>query len=306
MATIAQIQTEACSSGIGKLTSPIGLMQVIAQLSNTRSVSPDNPLSPEMQDWVDRIEAAGGVQPSDATLTAAQTFYDSVTPILSKFKAICLMVPDSLTAAITPVYKTAGHDSWINSGNVSPFTGANLSINGLAGSLVTRPYLRTGVMMGGIMTQTSAGVTVYVSNNPGQDAADMGVVDGFGTCALYFEYAGDSYFDCWNAATNEISGANVANGFLSASRIGNNNSMYFANGSIAFAQLATANQAPTSPPSTQDFYVFDTNSSGTPQNDPIDRTLSFVAIHAGLTSAESEDLFDAVQAFRVAIGGGFI
>lgn len=40
MITLEQIQTELCQSEIGKVTSPVALARVIAQLSSSRSSAP--------------------------------------------------------------------------------------------------------------------------------------------------------------------------------------------------------------------------------------------------------------------------
>lgn len=309
--TIATIQSEACTSGIGRLTSPVGLLQVAAQLSNTRSnPTPVDPLSPEMRDWVNRIEAAGGVEPSAATLEAAQTFYDAILPILSKFEAINIIAPDSLIAAITPLYRASGHDSWVNNGINAPFTGSDIGLSGLASNDSDFQFLETGVGSGNLMVDTSAGISIYCTASDLVCAFDAGQFDGVSQAlTLYFSCGGFDHWDCWDQTGNRLTGLSEdAVGFLSGNRIGNDTAIYYASGPIPFTTIATGSTVPTAavnPVYDTYFYTLNNTGSGSPTGNAI-KTYSFMALHAGLTAAETEDLFDAVQALRIALGGGYI
>jgi len=250
------------------------------------------------------------------------TFWNSLNAaglIPLMINVVCF-VPDNLIAAITPFFFTLGLDPWTNVGG--NFVPADLSINGLTGDTLTKvlgsnitatnAFVNSG---GAIAAGTSGGLTVYTfTTGPAGTQIDIGA--NFNTAPQSLALSAilspgvqnTSLLDFVNHSTGRASGANAGwTGFTSGSRTsGSASSIYIANSVTAFQQLGSdANNLAGTAFGADSIGIFGYGAAGsfTPSSG---RTLSFAAVHLGLTSTQTQALFNAVQALRVAFGGGFV
>jgi len=228
-------------------------------------------------------------------------------------------VPDNLTAALTPLYKTQGSDPWTNVN----FVGGDLTVNGLTGNATTK-VLDTGVVSttawqnagNNIIAGTAGGISVYTFTvgtvSSGTDVGSSNnAPSGEIQLAVVFTPTADNhtYFDFTNQTNGRIAVANAGwKGFTSANRTtGTRSDVYIASSSTPFATLGTdvqncvGNAMPV-----QSFCCHGFKSTTGTRTPNSDRTISFAALHIGLSSAQAQSLFNAVQALRTALGGGFV
>lgn len=262
-------------------------------------------LDPVVSDWVSRVVANGGAQPSDATVQAVNTFYTGIVAAALDTKMITLNViaPDNLTAAITPLIRGPGNDPWTN----HSFISSDLAVSGLVGNGTTK-YLDTGIVPSlKFSSDADGGISWYTLTNTDVLMAEAGCRDGTGRFSSA-NCAGDgnAYFDCWNTGDGRLTSANTGwAGFMSFNRIANNDSrIYRANNTNAWAQRAIGTGTVIGSRPAVAIYVWTVNNSGTGIELTSSRRLSFVAIHHGLTSAEGSALYDLVKTLRTTFGGG--
>jgi hypothetical protein len=261
--------------------------------------------------WSAAVVANGGDAPSADTLTAIQTFYDGLftNGLLGLMKAVNCFAPDNLIAAITPLVVGVGVNPWVNTG----FVLGDLTVDGLVGD-------GDGTMGGGTKS-LDTGVPPSAAFTVGCGLSCMvSVASTTTTCYdLGAETAGTYYLDmatgwgenCYaflfDHSLSEVPGGYA--GFFSASRESvdpTHHKTYYTNsGTYAnVIQGISAVIAATGMPA-YSVAVFAKNSSGTP-NSRTDRRLSFVAIHEGLTMAQTQTLYNLVQAMRISFGGGSV
>lgn len=260
--------------------------------------------------WAAQVVTNGGAAPSSTTICAFDTFWSAVVTagIDSKMLSVNCMAPDSLIAARTPLYKTAGNALWTDA--VTPFASGDLTVNGLKSDGANK-YLKTGIIPSShIPSATSAGLTVYVTENPGSaPRGEIGCYDG-NTFLLDVDYSGLVLWDCWNFSTGagrvEVSGYANWTGFMSGNRTASNaTAVYKAKSSVPFATVGSHTGSGGSRPSSE-IFAFCIHLGGGTVSDITTRRLSFVAIHTGLTSGEAQSLYNAIQAMRTTLGGGYI
>jgi hypothetical protein len=210
-----------------------------------------------------------------------------------------------LIAALTPLIVGGGNDPWTNVN----FAGGDLTVNGLVGDGVSK-YLQTGLVPTSIYSSDlSAGMSVYLVTTTNRDQLPIGAATG-GTAAYYLgaAYSNAAYFACWNNASGQgtITAASVGwTGFTSGSRTAANAfSIYTASSTSAFGALVSGATTGGTRPNIE-IYVMANNGSGSVQLWDSSR-MSFAAVHAGLSSADTQALYNRVQALRIALGGGYV
>lgn len=262
--------------------------------------------------WVYRVGINGGAAPSQATITAMQTFVAALQTagIWTNMRTVCCFVPDNLIAAITPLVNSYGNDPWKNSGSL-PFTGGILSVNGLVGN--GSAYLDTGFLPAQhFAAYNNAGLSLCISQTSSAGAKfELAAFDGSNlTCGLWqpsgFGLTGDLYGPVagsglmafgalvntgWFISANrkdstglfgQLSGGNTANAYASLVNLGSN----------------TSNSVPA-----YSLFSHARNNKGNADSQTT-RTISFAAAHDALTLTQATALFNAVQALRTALGGG--
>jgi hypothetical protein len=216
-------------------------------------------------------------------------------------KAVCLLTPGGLTEALTPLVKVLGNDPWTNVN----FVAGDLTVNGLIGNGSSK-YLNTGVVPSAIGGANPFGLSYYTHTDPGATGFDNGSTDngtgGYGL--VYTSYSGvGANMYCW-LAIGPVAQATWT-GYASGNRVGSNGTLFQANsGTAHFAKLGPVAPGGTAP-SVQPIYVFCLNSTGAPVG-YVAKRFSFVALHEGLNASESQSLYNAVQALRTALVGGYV
>jgi hypothetical protein len=240
-----------------------------------------------------------------ATQMALNTFYGSISTIASKMIAVNCFAPDSLIAAITPLIHTAGSNPWTNHN----FVGGDIAIQGLLGNTSSK-YLDTGCNPASIYpNDNGCGFTLYSASTGSALSARMNAYNGSTMAGLYQD-SSSSYTGAYQAWDTSfvISALFPAGtfGFTSANRTASNAvAIYRANSLTAFAAGSSAGGAPGGRPNLN-LWMNCWNFNGSPSQFPVSATrYSFAAIHLGLTSGEAQTLYNAVQALRITLGGGY-
>lgn len=252
-------------------------------------------------DWQARITDAGGAAVAPATVTAVTDFWNAIIAanLESKMMEASCFVPDNLIAAITPLYRSTGFPSYSNTG----FVVGDLTVNGLLGAAGKR--LRNfSVPIGATRSLTSIGLTAYLFTNTNSGQCVVGSTDGVNQLALQ-PFNSNMLWDSWNftVGAGRASWANLWTGYLSGNRIAANDSkIYRAKSTQAHGSVASIVTSGGSFPNTE-IVFFAVNVAGASTH--VNR-VSFIGVHDGLTEAESSDFFDAIQALRTALGGGFL
>jgi hypothetical protein len=256
-------------------------------------------------DWASRVVTNGGAAPSGGTVTAISDFCDALdtSGLTSLLFGVCCFVPDSLIAAITPLIVGTGHDPWTNMG---PFVSGDLSVNGLKGDGSTK-YLMTGLIASALSSSSFCGIAAYVATDDTGNSNEVGATDGSGESELFINNGGSDYFDCWNSSSGRIH-QTLPTGFHGF-HCGNQETslgqdIYISNSTTPLYSIAHGG-AVGYPPTTE-YYVFSYNNNGSPGTPLSARRFSFLAIYKGTTLANVTALYNAVQALRVALGGGFV
>lgn len=265
--------------------------------------------------WANRVVTNGGAFPSRTTIRALDTFYRALVSasIDSKMISLCVFVPDSLKAATTPLITTAGNDPWTDTG----FSAGALTVSGLKGDGTN--YLNTGVIPSSVFaSDNDGGLTVYNCAPYTQDAsAELSVWDATSfnvnnkQMNLYCNYSdGHPYWDCYGAGTGTGRVTYTSDyyrlGYISGNRTASNSTViYQANTLRTHQTINSGSGSANANRPTHAIYCFATNLNGTSVTQISQKTLSMAAIHNGLTSSESSNFFNAIQACRISLGGGF-
>jgi hypothetical protein len=121
-------------------------------------------------------------------------------------------------------------------------------------------------------------------------------------------FSGTFFGDCfYNGGSARISVSNSSwTGFTSLNRTSSSSLVaYKANSGVGHTSIASnANVGGTLPSAS--IRCLATCNTGSIVSNWSTKRLSFAAVHLGLTSSESSAFFNAIQALRVAFGGGFV
>lgn len=268
--------------------------------------------------WSARVIANGGAAPAAATVGAAETFYQALIDagIHTKFAALNFIAPDSLIAARTPLIVGNGADPWSAVG--AGWGAGNVTVDGVQPTGTNGEYWGTGVQPSTIaaMTTGSVGLCVYRTGvtAPGADVYDFGASSEGNTniLALLTKNGGaTSEAQCWNftGGAGMFQAANTpAEGWYSMQRTAANNAkIYRANSGTAHnAAGSTVNTGGGKTSQALDFMGL--NIAGGHGFAALAAwRYSFAAIlNVGLTQSEDLALYNAVQALRTTLGGGFV
>ena len=257
--------------------------------------------------WIKTIQASGGSAPSFQTISAVNTFHRQLrnTSFYSKMKSVNCFVPDNLTACLVPLISTLGNSAWTNFNFVS----GDLTTGGLLGNGSSK-YLNTGVVP---WSETSFGLSMCVPSaiNESKYTAGAGetVMDYNKLVSWYWSFGGTTYFDCYSQTGGRISAANSAfNGYMSANRIANNDQkVYKANSGTSHTQIASGTNTSYGTRPTGPVLVYAQGAGTAVYNNLYSgQKISFMALHDGLTAAESSIFFNLIQILRKQINGGWV
>lgn len=266
----------------------------------------------------------GGAWPSQNTVTAFDTFDAAITTagIKSRLYHVNLVAPDSLTAALTPFIATFGftyygsHAHNAQAGGGTP----SLTVNGLqSGASAGTDHCTvwdTGVSPSAIPSFSAAnmGLSIYVFGPVagGTPNYNMGYVSDVAgnrpaLATGINNVSGGFSFNGLETAGIDIAFNGTGGGFVMASRTASNvHTAYQARSNLAWGSVGTGNTNNTQGPLA--------TTLGFGGNQAQENTghwygsgyrFSFWACHDGFSSADGQALFNAVQACRVSLGGGF-
>ena len=260
-------------------------------------------------DWAARVVTNGGAAVSDNTLAAVSNFCGALdaAAITVLMSAVNVFAPDNLIASITPLIVGVGVDPWTNTN----FVAADLSIQGLKGN-GSNKYLDSGVVANAAFSGTTeGGISLYntFATIPTTQSEMAGGSSATVNILLESCSGANAIFNCFSNGNGQVSGATnlpFGLGFTSGNRTtASAASIYTANSIVAFSALATSALTNIQNPQAFSIAVFAVN-----YNAVISRysgkRLSFAAIHHGLTSAQCQALYNAVQQMRQAFGGGWV
>jgi hypothetical protein len=267
----------------------------------------------EARDWANRVTINGGAAPSAGNVTAAQTFVDALKTagIWSKMISINMLAPDNAVALKTPLLKGAGSDPW---NFVNYVDGTMRTANGYKG--LNSGYAITGVQPSSAFPSAfDAGLTVYIHTGVNENYADMGVNmagDYLPAYQISTSYANDgaghlNYLlaDVNNSAYRALASNSAGVGYHSANRIAQSDFRVFkANSGVAHFELANNLNACVDKWASVTGIINLNLLAGV--GGAGSKTISFAAIHRGLTSSESQAFYNAIQALRTSFGGGYV
>lgn len=254
---------------------------------------------PDTLTWKALVITNGGATPTEATLNAMDTFVLAVAGIKSQLIWVDLVVPDSLIAAETPLYATSGLT--LSTGNGWSGT---LNTSGIsAGSSI----MRTGIDPSTIFSTSDMGLSVYCGGS-GNVLLDWGGGNG-GSCATLYGTSNPNYhIGSYGGWSMDFTTATINSGdfvYFSGNRTGTSSlTGYIANSNNSWAAHGTSSGGSGSVPSGTGDNALGWHSSGSCAGISSTSIVSFMAVHHGLSSADAQTLYNAVQAFRTTIGGG--
>lgn len=244
---------------------------------------------------------------SNATLAALDGLLTAITTggLLPKVYQLNGIVPDNIVAAMWPFLGIAGAQpaaKWTNHNFVG--VGTDLSVNGLLGNGTTK-YADTGIAPNAFATLSQGALVLYgyqVNNTGG----DLGIfTNGDGDAYLDMNQGGSSIGDIMTSTVNRIVVAPPGNGYFCISRTANNaESLYFANSLTPHAAIGNNVNVNANNPKAINIFLSCLNVNGVPTSFS-NNTISAAGLFLGISSTESQTLFNALQAYLVAKGGGF-
>ena len=270
-------------------------------------VTPLNVPDTDAANWAARVATNG----SAASQQIVKYYSDFVISLKSAsiwtkiFDMAVLVGIDSILAR-TPLKRTNGVDPWVATG-VLTFTA-----NGVHGDGNLTTHIDPGNIAASLST-ASAGLTLYAATVPTSGSFhDCGTHNTAPTDGVYLWLRNGGNINSQLGAGGG-SGVSVANpgkaGFYSANRISTtDHRVFFANSTTVFAQLGTSANAPLAMTVNQKFTLLTSWDwqAGTPTSPvPAGNVYSFLCSHNGLSAADDQSFYNAVQALLVNLGGGF-
>lgn len=279
-------------------------------------------LTPLTDAWVAQVVANGGAQPSDSTITNMKTFETGITgqTYFSKIKEASLMVPDSAIAACTPFIRTKGAVLWTLAGAGPTGPGTTPALGFMAvGANGWRSDLC--YQIGGATSNATpatifssdynVGLTVYqclFDNAHGPEGTQIGTFDSVNAFVSYALFGGNTGFACWSpGGADQMSQAwNGKYGYYSFNCSGAaRRDIYFANSTNPHSDIDISVAAVLRNRATTALLANGWNNNGV-ASPSASNWYSFLCVNEAFTATESADLFTKIQAFRVALGTGFI
>lgn len=270
-------------------------------------------VSGQVANWAARVITNGGAAVSVNTITAMNTFDLSINSgaLQSSIISMIAMVPDNLTAAITPLYKTLGNDPYTNNGYVA----GDLTTTGLTGDGVAK-YLDSGVNASNAIGP-NGGLALYVpaNYNTGTVQDDCGGFDAGAGRALEISFtlsAGNFGFSAGNYGSFLFQSSNAGPLKQLAVKMGWNNgaTRYINSGTITAGGVFTWASGNLAAGNLDHFpavsmFCGARNANGV-ANGFSNKTISFFAVVGLMDQTQTTNFCNAVQALRVALGGGFV
>jgi len=270
----------------------------------------------QIHDYATRVTTYGGSAISVGTSNALRDFRIGLDTdgLLYNMVVVNCYVPDNLVAVRLPLIYQNGFELWTN----NAFAASNLTVNGLTGDGTTK-FLGTAInpttVVQGGFSDTSAGMTILNFLAPTSSGDHEFAVNGTAANSLFslLNESGVLKFYCWKfvtvntefvAITAPSPGATWP-GYLSGNRTAANAIRldWVTNSVWNIATNGTGNQTGARTSMTN-LYAHAISGPGTVAASWSDRTISFIALHPGLTTTQSSNLWIRVFNLRTAFGGG--
>lgn len=264
-------------------------------------------------DWVERVLAAGGANPSALTKIAFSRFMDAIQAagLSDKIYLFNGIAPDSQIAMQTPLIKGNGDDSWTA---VGTFSSGNLSVNGYNFNSPTYS-MNSGVSPSGqIADMEDVGCFSYLAGyTSGANQLHMGCANAGTTIdSTYFAFssrynAAAPYTEYFRSGviTDALNSVNSITGYCSGMRNGSSVETRHANSANPFTQFDsdTVGGSPTKSSRNIHFGAALINASVLFN---CKSQLSAVGVSRYLTVTEDSFLYQAIQQMREDLGGGYV
>lgn len=272
------------------------------------------PKPPGSYTWAERV-TYNGATATAGEIAAVEAFLAGLETdnIRSKMINVLALPPSSIIACCTPVIADYGNALWTPVG----FVIGDLTVNGLKGPGTTAKYLRSGVIPSNVplLTATSGGMTIVVSDATPTTSTHEAEIGAFSSPQSFAIYRGTLGLEAevnaqlWGTTGGDRVNGNLASNteacYLSMNRIASNDlKVYKASTSVAhttFLNQTTAQTVTARP--TAEIFAF-LHGDILTLAWPTPHRISFMAIHAGLTSAESAAFYARIATLRNAFGGG--
>lgn len=282
---------------------------------------PSAGLDPVVTSWSSRVVSNGGAAPSGPYQTAVSNLVAGMKSdgIWSKMYIVNPIVPgatvgvnppsSSCWSFVTPLLVGAGTDPWKDKSGANPAATmpsngqTNITINGFQGF-----NMDTGAFPSNIWASaTNLGWSIYLyqfspGNNCYSGADDYTTPHAMRLIATNAA----SVLDC--GAQSDLNPGSFATGFISVNRSANNSlKVHFANSGVAANTQYTNTTVDNTDPRAVAFNFWFWGASNPAGGDLENRNiLSFCACHQALSLADFTLFYNRVQAFRTAIGGGYV
>jgi hypothetical protein len=271
-------------------------------------------LHPLVSEWSQTVINNGGFTPTQKTQQSLNMFINDLveSELFNKMYSINCIVPDNLTASLTPLLRYNGFEIWQNNG----FVESDLTVDGLKGN-GTNKWIDTGIIPYGIITsnEPSLGMTIYTFG----DKTELGLnyIDAYATSdgnfGIWQQTDNKKYFDGFDQNTSNgrmSSYGNSVHGYISANRgtlgSGVTQAMYWANPIVGHITAQSSSNSTLNAPPTGRIYLYVQNNDKTLSGPYSPKRYSFFAIHSSLTSQESYKFYNIIQKLRKSLGGGYI
>lgn len=258
-------------------------------------------------DWETRVFANSGVAILAGSKAIQNNFYSDLANkgLLSVMITANMFDKQSgkIGHAKTPVVNSGGSDPW----TTFVLIDANVTANGVLSS--AGGYMRPGVLGTTFPSDTNAGFSLYsFTGISGVGLWDMAYGNGTGTiaCAMKINDGGNLTCKMWND-TSQIVVPTQGAGYYSGNRTGATDfNVYYGKSTTPHTNIGSSALA-SGTRQAQQIDAFAVNVYDVPVDTAFsNKTLSFMAFHQGLTSAQSALLFSAVQNSLVFSGAGFV
>ncbi len=285
----------------------------------TAAIQATSVLDPDVLVWRTSVNTNGTIvgqgTVSNASVTALNNFYIALkanAALFAKMLVINPCVADTVTSGCTPILTTPlGQKPWLM-GNAQTYpinASCSFGVNGIRCDNALRggpDYLPSTIWS----SQTDTGITIYRFSDDGSHGGhvyDWGCSDGVDH---YWEATMDAfgawYWNNFQGSTGINPAAVFRNGYFSWNVPALNSwQLYFANSTTPHAAIISTTSAQN-----LNFPAFEIPGVGTNDNNVYgaipSRFNAFIAFHKSLTATESAAFYALIQAFRTALGGGFV
>lgn len=268
-----------------------------------------------VSDWVRRVGVNGGAAPAAGSQSAATTFGNSLSAagLISKIYVAHIFDTSNLIACKTPFIISPGAQDPCESNSAGTDgrianTGWNVTttLDAFFSSFLNPNSLLASLNDSGFVLYIASGSVRTSANGAYWGAENSGTGTRF---ALTTDTSKNLFGWCGKVSVGVSFSVLAANGFISVQRTSSTAlNFYFANSTNAHSSLGSSSTADTgalADINNQAYFGISSVNGGLGGFDQ-SQIYSFFAATHGLTSVDDANLYNAVQALRTSLGGGFV